>query len=207
MFRRHQITLMSNPCCTKSVDNLSASDFQYYDKDGFELNIAEQKFYSAMKYPINHPILNHTCWQQPWFELETDQLGLILDHSIFLCRTNYSGDALEQLEKLKQTIPFADYLTRSRNKWGFDFALDAVSTGGTTFEVIHVEYDNYDYEQFKNRIIHFEYIVRHTDWVDAAKHIWDARDSWQHLKGFDQNHWKAEYLLGWKKSEYTEKAV
>ena len=198
---------MSNPCCTKSVDNINASDFQYYDKDGFELNIAEQKFYSAMNYPVNHPILNHTCWQQPWFELETDQLGLILDHSMFLCRSNYSGDALEQIEKLKQTIPFADYLTRARNKWGFDFALDAVSTSGTTFEVIHVEYDNYDYEQFKNRMIHFEYIVRHTDWVDAAKRIWDARDSWQNLKGFDQNHWKAEYLLGWKKSEYTEKAV
>lgn len=198
---------MSNPCCIKSVDDLGAFDFQYYDKDGFELNRAEQKFYAQMGYPINFPILNHTCWQEPWFELETDQLGLILDHSIFLCRANYSGAALEQIQQLKQKIPFADYLIRSKNKWGFDFALDAVSDNGTTFEVIHTEYDNYNYDRFKNRMINFEYIVRHTDWVDAAKRIWHARDLWQCLHGFEQNHWKAEYLLGWKKSEYTEKAV
>jgi hypothetical protein len=33
------------------------------------------------------------------------------------------------------------------------------------------------------------------------------RDIWLPLKGFAQNDWKAKYLLGWDKSEYTEKAV
>jgi hypothetical protein len=44
-------------------------------------------------------------------------------------------------------------------------------------------------------------------WRDAADRVWQHRDQWQHLQGFDQNHWKAEYLLGWKKAEYTEKTV
>jgi hypothetical protein len=206
MFRRHEVTLLSNPSCEYSVDNLSTPDFQYYDKDGFELNLAEQKFYSAMNFPINNPILNHHCWQQPWFELERSDLDLILDHSMFLCRCNYEREAAEQLKKLKDTIPFADYLLRTKRKWGYDFALDAVRDG-TTFEVIHVEYDCNDFDRFRNHMLNFEWTVRHTDWQDCADRIWQQRDKWQHLQGFDQNHWKAEYLLGWSKAEYTEKTV
>jgi hypothetical protein len=206
MFRRHNVTLLSNPSCEYTVDQLSTSDFQYYDKDGFELNLAEQKFYRAMDFPINYPLLNHTCWQQPWFELERNDLDLILDHSMFLCRCSYERDAAEQLKKLKDSVPFADYLLRTKRKWGYDFALDAVREG-TTFEVIHVEYDHNDFDYFRNHMLNFEWIVRHTDWQNAADRIWSQRDKWQHLKGFDQNHWKADYLLGWNKSEYTEKAV
>ena len=207
MFKRHQITLMSNPCCVRAVEGITAEDFCYFDKDGFELNIAEQKFYSAMNYPIWHKILNHHCWQEPWFELESQDSNLILDHSMFLCRCNYERDAAEQLKELQKTIPLADYLLRTKRKWGFDFALDAVAEDGTVYEILHVEWDHYDYEIFKNRLISFEYTVRHTDWRDAADKIWNCRDQWQHLKGFDQNHWKAEYLLGWTKAEYTEKTV
>jgi hypothetical protein len=198
---------MSNPVCVKPAIDLESKDFQYYDKDGFELNCAEQKFYSAMNHPIQYPLLNHTCWQEPWFELEHHNLNLILDHSMFLCRCSYNGEALEQLKELKQSMPTADYLIQTRPKWGFDFALDAVSADGTLYEVLHVEYDNYDYDHFKNRMLQFDYTVRHTDWQDAAKHIWDTRESWQTLQGFEQNHWKASNLLGWSKAEYTEKSI
>jgi hypothetical protein len=206
MFRRHDVTIMSNPSCDREVEVLESDDFRYYDKDGFELNQAEQKFYSAMKYPINYPILNHHCWQEPWFELERDDLGLILDHSMFLCRCNYVSAALDQLESLKEYIPTADYLIKTRTKWGFDFSLDAVCDGHV-FEVLHVEYDHREFDHFRNRMITFEWTVRHTDWRDAADRVWEQRSQWQDLKGFDQNHWKAEYLLGWKKAEYTEKTV
>jgi len=207
MFRRYNVTLMSNPVCLKPAIDLEFKDFQYYDKDGFELNCAEQKFYSAMNHPIQYPLLNHTCWQEPWFELEHHNLNLILDHSMFLCRCSYNGEALEQLKEFKKSMPTADYLIQTRAKWGFDFALDAVSADGTLYEVLHVEYDNYDYDHFKNRMLQFDYTVRHTDWQDAAKHIWDTRESWQTLQGFEQNHWKASNLLGWSKAEYTEKSI
>lgn len=207
MFKRNQITLMSNPSCYKPVNNLESCHFLYYDKDGFELNQAEQKFYSAMQHPIESHVLNHCCWQEPWFELDHQDDVLILDHSMFLCRCNYEREAEEQLKILKSHIPQADYLLQTKRKWGFDFALDAVSPDGTAYEVIHVEYDNLDYEIFKNHMIRFEWVVRHTDWHDAAKRIWDQREQWQNLVGFKQNDWKAQFLLGWNKSEYTEKTV
>ena len=207
MFRRHQVTLMSNPVCNKRVEILESTDFRYYDKDGFELNLAEQKFYAVMDYPITHKILNHNCWQEPWFELEQSNLGLILDHSMFLCRCSYEKDALEQLKELQIKIPTAELLIKTKRKWGFDFALDAVATNGTVYEVLHVEYDHHDYEHFKNRMIDFEWVVRHKDWQDAARKVWDNKDQWQNLTGFEQNDWKAKFLLGWTKAEYTEKTV
>ncbi len=207
MFRRHQVTLMSNPSCDKPITDLEAKDFQYYDKDGFELNLAEQKFYSVMNYPIGHKILNHNCWQEPWFELEKTDSNLILDHSMFLCRCNYERDAAEQLLEFKKSIPYVDLLLRTKRKWGFDFALDAVADDGTVYEVLHIEYDHYDYEVFKNRMINFEWTVRHIDWISAAKSVWENREKWENLQGFEQNHWKANYLINWTKAEYTEKSI
>ncbi len=207
MFRRHEIHLMSSPSCYKKAEGLLVEDFRYYDKDGFELNLAERKFYAAMGFPIWHNCLNHHCWQEPWFELDVRVTNLILDHSMFLCRCDYDKEAADQLREMKSVVPAVDLLLRTRRKWGFDFALDAVTDDGIVYEVLHVEYDHYEYDYFKNRFINFEWSVRHTDWIDAAKRIWEVRDQWQGLSGFDQNNWKSNYLLGWKKSEYTEKSV
>jgi len=205
MFTKQTVTLIENPECSKAALDLQPEDFLYYDKDGFELNLAEQKFYSAMGYPISYPILNHCCWQEPWFTLDHDRLTL--DHCMFLCRASYSGVGAEQLQQVKTVSYLADYLLRTKQKWGFDFALDAVSSDGTAYEVLHIEYDNYDYQAFSNKLYNFEQIIQTTDWVSAADSIWNTRDLWSRLTGFEQNHWKAQYLLGWTKSEYTEKSV
>jgi hypothetical protein len=202
---RQDHSLVSNPLCLKVAEGLTSQDFQYFDKDGFELNQAERKFYSAMNYPIHYPILNHCCWQEPWFVLEDN--SLILDHSIILHRCSYAESALDQLHILSKTIPLAKLLIQARQKWGYDFDLNAVAPTGDVFEVLHIEYDNTDYDSFKEKLIYTEYMIRHTDWKDAAQRIWNSRDQWQHLKGFDQNHWKANYLIGWSKSESLEKVI
>ena len=202
---RQDHALVSNPVCFKAVESLSKEDFQYFDKDGFELNQAERKFYSAMNYPTHHPILNHTCWQEPWFILEDD--NLFLDHAIILHRCSYAGNAQSQLEKLAKTIPQARMLLQARQKWGYDFDLNAVAPSGEVFEVLHIEYDSIDYNTFQDNLIYTEFMIRHTDWKDAAQRVWNKRDQWKHLKGFDQNHWKANFLIGWSKSETLEKAI
>lgn len=206
MFKRFDVTVMSNPVCTKAVDSLDEQDFNYYDKDGFELCKAEQKFYHEMKYPINHAILNHCCWQEPWFCLETKKTNLILDHCMFLCRASFEDAALEQLKKNKSIFPKADLLIKTKVKWGFDFALDAV-INGEVFEVLHIEYDSKDYQTFLNFMLPFDFKVRHTDWLDAAEKIYASKNVWENLKGFEQNNWKAKYLLGWDRAEYTEKTI
>jgi hypothetical protein len=207
MFKRFDVHIASDLTCNEPIYEINKDDFRYYDKDGFELNVAEQKYYRMMRYPIDHPILNHTCWQEPWFELEDDKTGLILDHCMILQRCRYIGHAAYQLRKIKEDIPNAELLLNTKAKWGYDFALDAVDPNGHVYEVLHVEYDHTDYEIFKNHMYVFDYTIRHTDWIDAAKRIYQQRDQWQDLKGFDQNNWKANYLLGWQRAEFTEKTL
>lgn len=206
MFKVHDSNINSNIYCCKSVEGLENEDFCYFDKDGFELNIAEQKFYSAMEFPIHYPILNHVCWQVPWYTMLENEHGLFLDHSMILARCGYTGHALEQLTKLKQKIPQAQQLLQIKPKWGYDFDLNAISDDGTVFEVLHIEYDSRNYDSFIQHQILFEQFVKRTDWVSASKDIWAKRDKWQSLKGFEQNHWKAKYLLGWEQAEFLEKA-
>jgi hypothetical protein len=207
VFKRNTVHPLSDPYCDKPIAELEPEDFLYYDKDGFELNRAEQKFYQAMDYPIDHPILNHCCWQEPWFELEPGDHELILDHCMFLQRCYYRGAANKQIFDMCAKTAKAQLLLQTRPKWGYDFDLDALSPEGTVYEVLHIEIDDKNYERFINHMVSFDYIIRNTDWVDAAEKIWNIRDQWQHLKGFQQNDLKAKYLLGWNHAEYTEKAV
>lgn len=203
MFKRHNVNLISNPVCESPVDALVPEDFLYYDKDGFELNIAEQKYYQKNNFPLNN-CLNHLCWQEPWFYC--DEPNLILDHSLILHRANYSGRACEQLQALSKTQVRANLLLQTKQKWGFDFALDAVDPRNNIFEVLHVEYDSDNYDEFINAVLMFEYRVRYIDWIDAAKRIDQMRDHWQHLSGFKSNDWKAKYLINWSQAEYTLKS-
>ena len=207
MFTTLPITLTRIPTCTSAVDNLNPQDFEYYDKDGFELNRAERKFYDAMKYPIDYPMLNHKCWQEPWLYLNDPKDILIMDHCMFLCRANYADAAAEQLTELKSTIPQAGYLLQTKQKWGFDFALDAISDDGDIYEVIHIEYDSYSYDEFSLKMYDFELTVHNTDWYKAARAIWSTQETWKPMTGFEQNNWKSRYLLKWDKAEYTEKSV
>jgi len=206
MLKRQSTATVSNPHCSRAVDNLTSEDFLYYDVDGFELSLAEQQYYRAMGYPIDYLILNHCCWQESWFELYEGVEGLMLHHAMLLHRCDYQGAAREQLLTLQKNIPWANQLLMTRIKWGFDFNLYGIADDATLFEVIHIEYDNTDYDNF-NRCLHgFEFTVKHIDWQDAARRVWNKRTEWQPLKGFDQNHWKAKYLIGWDRSEIVEKA-
>jgi hypothetical protein len=96
---------------------------------------------------------------------------------------------------------------KTPQKWGFDFALDAVDDAGNIYEVLHVEYDNYDYDTFLKSMQMFDFKVRHTDWRDAAKQVLVKQDEWKNLTGFAQNDWKANFLLGWTRAEYTQKSL
>lgn len=205
MFRKLETTIDSNIVCLNSVDNLDPMDFKYFDKDGFELNLAEQKYYNSMGYPVDYTILNHCCWQEPWFELINDKL--ILDHCMLLARCGYAGAAREQLLSLQESIPYANLLLNVKPKWGYDFALDAIAADGTVYEVLHIEVDDNIYTRFEERLSIIESIIQKTDWHEAADYVWNKRAEWQHLQGFEQNNWKSKCLLGWNKAELIEKVT
>ena len=207
MFLLHKTFFTATPHCNKRVNNLEALDFQYVDKDGFELNQAEIKFYNAMNYPIHYGTLNHTCWQVPWYTLTKNNDNIFLDHAVVLQRCDYEGPAREQIEEFTEYTPHSYYLLQLRPKWGYDIDINAISQDNTAFEILHIEYDTNDYDQFVLAKSQIEEFIENTDWSKAKQDIWNNRNEWELLKGYDQNNWKAKHILNWNQSEYLEKAI
>ena len=51
MFTKEHYELPSIATCNVALDTLPpAQEFYYFDKDGFEINLAEVKYYKAMGY-------------------------------------------------------------------------------------------------------------------------------------------------------------
>lgn len=199
-------TVLPDPVCTKPNYNIfDSEDFRYYDKDGFELNQAEVGFYRAMGYKLNKS-LNHLCFQEDWLKLSVTS-GLYLDHCLILHRCKYDKEAREQLFHLRSKIPAASLIMNTVAKWGFDFALDAVDSEHNLFEVLHIECDYTSYDEFCAQLDKIQSKLIQIDWKDAAQRVLNNKEKWNNLKGFEQNHWKANFLLGWNKAEYTEKTI
>lgn len=204
MLSCNRISIRTDLYCDRVCLDLHKNDFLYYDKDGFELNRAEQKYYQICGYKLDHT-LNHHAYQVPWYT--SSDPTLIVDHSLILYRCGYRGDAERQLRALKESIPQTSLMLMTKPKWGFDFALDSIDSSGNVFEVIHIEYDTNIFTEFCNQVNKIQERIDHTDWRDAASSIEHKRDQWQSLRGFAQNDWKARYLLNWSRAEFTEKAI
>jgi len=204
MLVRNNIHVLSDLMCDRLCLNLNKSDFLFYDKDGFELNIAEQKYYSIMGHKLS-PCLNHNTFTQTWYTSQDPKL--IVDHSLILYRCAYSGHARQQLEHLKPCVPSASLLLKTMPKWGFDFALDSIDENGDVFEVVHIEFDSKNFNLFDEELNKIQERIDDIDRLDAADMIYQCRDKWESLPGFEQNNFKSRFLLAWSKSEHTLKSI
>ena len=202
--RNSNIKLYSQLTCDRLCLDLHKSDFLYYDKDGFELNLAEQKFYKLMGHKLTY-CLNHNAFTQTWYTSQDPRL--IVDHSLILYRCAYSGHARQQLEHLKPCVPQASLLLKTVPKWGFDFALDSIDEHGNIFEVLHIEFDSKNFSHFEEELNKIQERIDGIDWLDAANNVNQLRTEWGSLSGFEQNDWKSRFLLSWSKSEHTLKSI
>jgi hypothetical protein len=109
-------------------------------------------------------------------------------------RKAYSGAALEELQFWAKTNPLVNKLIALRPKWGLDFSMDYVDRSGNAFEVLHWEYDGFDYDEVQVRKLQVQAKLATIDWDDAAEQIFKHKDEWHHLDFFEQSHWKCDYF-------------
>jgi len=193
--------------CSRPLQaNLITNDsVQYYDKDGFELTKLEQEYYFVNGFePFLNTCLNHRCWQEPWFEVDSE--NFLLDHSLILHRCSFIDEAREQLISNQKKCSKLVYLLHATSKWGLDFNLDFVDNSGKLTEVLHIEIDTKTYHEFLQHKKELEYFILSTDWENVYKFLDRHRNEWECLAGFEQNDWKARQL-GFKKAEVTHKAI
>ena len=81
-----------------------------------------------------------------------------------------------------------------RPKWGMDISVDYVDADGNVFELLHWEYDGFNYQEIADKKTHIEKFLLAVDWNSAAAEMIRRKSDWHHLGFFEQSAWKTEFF-------------
>jgi hypothetical protein len=170
-------------------------DVALFDQNGYDLTDLEKHYaYSNWTKPKKHRE-HRVALKQSWFEQPlTTVEGAVLNHSLLFERKGYTGAALEELTAWARTLPLIHKIIALRPKWGLDFSMDYVDRQGNAFEILHWEYDSFDYEEIAVLKLQMEPTLLAIDWNEAADNMLKHKDQWYHLGFFEQSAWKCNYF-------------
>ncbi|SEN25056.1 hypothetical protein [Nitrosomonas marina] len=171
-----------------------ARDLALFDQNGYDLTDLEQRYAEANQRQVQAHRDHRHAVKAPWFVQPERVEGAVLNHSLLFERKGYSGEALQQLEQWAKSNPLIYKIIRIRPKWGLDFSMDYADRNGNVFEVLHWEYDGFDYHEVEARKQQLETRFAAIDWDDAAARILKQKDQWYHLDFFAQSDWKCNYF-------------
>jgi hypothetical protein len=172
----------------------TAEDVALFDQNGYDLTDLEKHYaYSNWNKPKKHRE-HRVALKQPWFTQEHTIEGAVLNHSLLFERKGYAGAALEELQHWARALPLINKVIAIRPKWGLDFSMDYVDRAGNAFEVLHWEWDSFDYDEIQAVKLEIEPVLKAIDWQDAAQNILAKKDQWHDLDFFAQSAWKCNYF-------------
>jgi hypothetical protein len=177
-----------------SVRPIPFTDTNIFDQNGYDLCSIEQLYAIKNISHVSHVRNHRYALKQTWMNQSYKEQGAVLNHSNLFERKSYSGEALDQLKQWASIHPKYYRLINIRPKWGLDFSVDYYDTDGNTFEVLHWEYDSFDYNEIIDKKHKVEEILVKIDWDDAAKEILNRKDEWFHLDFFAQSDYKCNYF-------------
>lgn len=170
-------------------------DIALFDQNGYDLTELEKHFASSnLAGPDSHRC-HRTALKQPWLVYKDNVIeGPHLNHSLLFERKGYSGQALLQLKQWAEKLPLLHKLISMRPKWGLDFSMDYAGRDGNCFELLHWEWDSFDYDEIVAVKQEAENVLTNIDWNDAAKTLLNRKDEWHHLDFFAQSDWKCKFF-------------
>jgi hypothetical protein len=149
----------------------------------------EQAFAEANYYTVTDKAI-----KGDWFIQCYKESGAVLNHSMILERKGFDDEARQQLLRWAEQYPcFYRYLN-IRPKWGLDLSIDFFDHSGRTFEVIHWEFDSFDYDEIVEQKHITENIIFKTDFDDFAEDVWNHKEEWYNLDYDGQTRWRCERL-------------
>ena len=84
-------------------------------------------------------------------------------------------------------------LVSLKPKWGLDFSIDYCDREGNVFEVLHWEFDGFDYNEIADKKIEMDEFLTQQDWNHSAQQILKHKQEWHHLGFFEQSEWKTNF--------------
>lgn len=172
----------------------TVDDLDLFDQNGYDLTPLEQHFAYGNKVKPKKHREHLRAIKQDWFTQADKIEGAVLNHSLLFERKGYAGLALKELQLWAKDLPLINKVIALRPKWGLDFSMDYVDRQGNAFEVLHWEYDGFDYEEIEVIKRQMEPKLAAIDWDDAALDMLKHKDQWHHLDFFEQSHWKCQHF-------------
>lgn len=168
-------------------------DIALFDQNGYDLTDLEQMYaYHNLNTAQAHRY--HRALKYDWFTQSEKNCFAVLNHSLLFERKAYSGLARQQLLGWSKKNPMVHKLLALRPKWGLDFSMDYVNPTGDAFEILHWEYDGFDYQEVQVCKLQLQAKFAAIDWDDAGEQILKRKDQWHHLGFFEQSAWKCNYF-------------
>jgi hypothetical protein len=192
------------PLQTEDQHWIPPSDWvRLFDQNGYALCEMEQRYAQANK----HVVTEHRPWEQvlkyDWFTQTPVEEGAVLNHSMLFERKGVSGQALAQLKQWCDARPIFHKVRNIRPKWGLDFSMDWVDRDGNAFEILHWEWDDFNFHEIEERKYKYQRIFLGMDWQHAGQQLLKHRSQWQYLNFFEQSDWKCNYF-GIEKEQFKQ---
>ncbi len=205
IFKFHSIDFRKIITFTEEIpeDLLMNEHFSYFDNDGYKLTGLERSIHSYFNIPLSHS-LNHISVCENW-AYQINRCSIVLDHSLISHRFSYEGKARSQIEKLCKKRPELIKLLAIKPKYGIDFSVDYIDASNC-FELVHIEYDSYKYDDIYIAASKMMLLVTSTDFKQLAMSLIDEKDKWEKLNSNDQSDYKAR-KFGFKRAFSLEKAI
>ncbi len=164
-----------------------------FDQNGYDLTELEC-LYARANNAITQMHRYKKTLRTNWIEQSFSMEGAVLNHSFLFERKGYTGKAKEQLQEWGQRNPLVFKLLSYRPKWGLDFSMDYVDMEGNCFEILHWEYDGFEFDEIQTVKEKIEPVLLSIDWNDAGKQLLARKSEWHHLDFFAQSDWKCNYF-------------
>lgn len=190
-------TFNPNPYWDVPLDRNTVIPYQtpdLFDQNGYDLCSTEQ-MYAVKNHRSPEAHRPHrAAIRQTWIKQHYKQEGAVLNHGLLFERKGYSGQALQQLKEWADFFPAYYRLINIKPKWGLDFSIDYYDRDGNTLEILHWEYDGFNYDEINDIKEAVEQRLVSIDWDDAGKKMLALKEEWYKLDFFAQSEYKCKYF-------------
>ena len=189
----------TSPYWSKPLTNIFACPpkdlVDLFDQNGYDLTKLEQLYAVANgENTTKHRDAEHITLRKTWFEDDSPESGPHINHSVMFERKGYTGEALEQLKSWTQYRPHFHKLVAMKPKWGLDFSIDYCDRQGNVFELLHWEFDGFEYNEIADKKANMEEFLLNQDCDDRAKIMLERKEEWHKLGFFEQSEWKTRFF-------------
>lgn len=172
----------------------SVQDVAIFDQNGYDMCPVELEFAKANRFIHSNHRSSHIALRQDWMKHADVRIGAHFNHCNLFERKGYIEEAREQLQSWVVDNAMIWKIIKIRPKWGLDFSIDYADDHGNVFEVIHWEWDSFNYDEVVEKRNKYEPLLLSTDWDDAAKQLLKRKDEWYSLGFFEQSDYKCNFF-------------